>query len=106
MTDLTKITTPFGLLDEATQKALGEHALSGKIEVFAENGWQTCCVPFNSWSMIVVRRLKPQPPKPREWFAVQIGKLHVGMWDDIEHAKRAADRPDAEIIHVREVLEP
>ena len=101
MTDLTKITTPYGLLDEATQKALREHALCGKIEVFAENGWQTCRAPFHSWSMMVVRRLKPQPPKPREWW-VSGGNC---LWNTREEAEYA-DNHAGNVVHVREVIEP
>jgi hypothetical protein len=40
MTDLTKITTPFGLLDAKTQQALRDHlAAGGELEVY-NNGWR------------------------------------------------------------------
>lgn len=60
MTDLTKITTPFGLLDEDTQKALRE--CGGPWECYHTNGWEDLVDP--NWFPNVAYRQKPQPPKP------------------------------------------
>lgn len=43
MTDLTKITTPYGLLPEETQQALWEY--EGEFELFAFNGWMRSKYP-------------------------------------------------------------
>ncbi len=111
--DLTKITTPFGLLDEVygpgTQEALNSHA--GPLEwVSCNGGWvkwmnlpgNICAVNHGHLTI----RVKPQPPKPREWWAVFMNGLHVGMWPDRKNAEGAAAgyNTGAEIIHVREVL--
>lgn len=68
--DLTAITTPFGLLDEATQEALKAHG--GPIERWgAYEGW-VICPPL--WQAPTVYRVRPapvEPPKPREaWLRV------------------------------------
>ena len=67
MTDLTKITTPFGLLDAETQRALKSHG--GPWEFAApENNWSWMTVGGSMpiWSRLKVYRVKPAPPKPRE----------------------------------------
>jgi hypothetical protein len=95
--DLTTITTPFGLLDEATQKALRE--CGGPWLWYDEDGdWHVLEGP--SWSSGFVYRLKPQPPKPREWW------MKHGYWsmpvlegDDVAYLKSQG------FILVREVLE-
>ena len=69
MIDLTKITTPFGLLDAETQKALMKHG--GPYEVYYGNyngdgGWvERDSITFVSGSATVIR-VKPEPRKPRE----------------------------------------
>ena len=102
MTDLTKITTPFGLLDAETQEALRAHG--GPYEWW-RGAWEDV-EPM--WGKTTTYRVKPQPPKPREWWAVQtIGApLHVGMWPNKADAERAASdvKGLTEIIHVREVV--
>lgn len=62
MTDLTKITTPFGLLDDETQKALKAHG--GPYEWYASiDGW----IEWSpNWDYPNTYRVKPSPPKPRE----------------------------------------
>lgn len=62
MTDLTKITTPFGLLDAETQEALMAHG--GPYEVFTGFRWETSGAPSPAGYMVY--RVKPAPPKPRE----------------------------------------
>jgi len=92
MVDLTKITTPFGLLDEATQKALRDH--DGPIEHFNRYGdWVLCIEP--GWHLALAYRVRPQPPKPREWW------VHPTKGWSI--AFRGGDRRDTEWVHVREV---
>lgn len=103
MTDLTAITTPYGLLDETTKKALREHG--GPYQCYTLNGvWQDLTWGFN-WMTFHVYRVKPEPPKPREWW--------INMYED-ECSYRYLTRHDAdasaspnriECVHVREVLE-
>jgi hypothetical protein len=108
MTDLTAITTPFGLLDEVygpgTQEALKAHG--GPWEYYDDGAkWEDCQIPM--WVDRTTYRVKPAPPKPREWWATnQI--LHPTL----EKATKFRDELIAEnpgcdfsaIIHVREVL--
>ena len=62
MIDLTRITTPFGLLDAETQVALRAHG--GPYDVWGINGWiQT---EWPSFAGLSVYRVRPAPPKPRE----------------------------------------
>jgi hypothetical protein len=62
MTDLTKIATPFGLLDAQTQQALRDHfAAGGEVEVFA-NGWHKAVyADFSSLGSPVTYRAKHKP---------------------------------------------
>jgi len=61
--DLTSITTPYGLLDEATQDALKSHG--GPYEIWCRlDEWAERDDP--DWLPAFVYRVKPQPPKPRE----------------------------------------
>lgn len=68
--DLTAITTPFGLLDEATQAALMAHG--GPYEywsVWTEMAWSAVGRP--EWRPHTTYRVRPapvEPPKPREWW--------------------------------------
>lgn len=101
--DLTEIKTPFGLLDRETQEALISHG--GPYEWWHGVGFhEAASAP--AWDPHFVYRVKPAPPKPREWWAVQKGVVHIGLWNSERHAVDAAkDYRGAEIIHVREVLE-
>ena len=62
MIDLTKITTPFGLLDAQTQQALRDHfAAGGEVEVF-NNGWHEAVgTDFLNLGSPVTYRAKPKP---------------------------------------------
>jgi len=61
MTDLTKITTPFGLLDVKTQQALRDHlAAGGEVEVF-NNGWREIVGADFYFGSPVTYRAKPKP---------------------------------------------
>jgi len=97
MTDLTTITTPFGLLDTETREALRAHG--GPYQVFAGNNWGQPYSPHqDEWCVDFAYRVKPAPPKPREWWIT----LDDGFWwTTPEHAHEANA---GEVIHVREVL--
>lgn len=95
MTDLTAITTPFGLLDRETQEALKAHG--GPYEIYRRLGWGDVLQP--SFDAIYAYRVKPSPPKPREWF-VSGGNC---IWDTYAEAYNACDRGEKPT-HVREVL--
>ncbi len=96
--DLTKITTPFGLLDEATQKALRE--CGGPWEIYSSpEGW-TGCDP--SWGRMYAYRLKPQPPKPREWWVVT-NNPDDDAWLAVPFKPSATQW--RRVVHVREVIE-
>lgn len=78
MTDLTKITTPYGLLDEATRKALRDHG--GPYEIFIRGGWNKLSKAFFD-SPENVYRVKAAPPKPREvWFNEYDGPGFSSIW--------------------------
>ena len=64
--DLTKITTPFGLLDPDTQEALKGHG--GPYELYCPAGWSNY-FGQPQWHTNKVCRVKPQPRKPREFVA-------------------------------------
>lgn len=63
--DLTAITTPFGLLDRETQKALKEHGGPYEYWFSSSLAWREAF--YNpGWCASNVYRVKPAPPKPRE----------------------------------------
>ena len=63
MIDLTKIATPFGLLDAETQEALRAHG--GPWEFLDLSGsWGELVSP--AWQLNYTYRVKSAPPKPRE----------------------------------------
>lgn len=71
--DLTAITTPFGLLDEATQEALKAHG--GPYERYAITAdykhvfWARAESPTLRPDTVYRVRPEPvEPPKPREWW--------------------------------------
>jgi hypothetical protein len=55
--DIFNITTPFGLLDEATQEAL--KGWKGKWEVYSYQGWDEITIP--RWSNLSTYRAIPLP---------------------------------------------
>ena len=98
MTDLTKITTPFGLLDEATQNALLAHG--GPYEVWSHGArWVETAVPPKAADAFVWR-VKPQPPKPREFWVHIEDSIVLPYEPDMDGSFKADG-----YIHVREVLE-
>ena len=96
MTDLTAITTPFGLLDRETQEALKAHG--GPWEYWTGHRW-TFPDKIPGWFPELAYRVKPAPPKPREWY-VSGGNC---LWDTYAEAYNACDRGEKPI-RVREVL--
>ena len=98
LVDLTAITTPYGLLDRETQEALEAHG--GPYEMYTGDGWRQRNHP--SWGETCTYRVKPAPPKPREWWITGI-KLHETKADAQSWVRRWPS--DGPIIHVREVLE-
>lgn len=98
MTDLTAIKTPFGLLDRETQEALKAHG--GQYEYYdVWDAWETSEAPV--WVDRTTYRVKPAPPKPREWF-VTGGHLHETRVEANAWVCRYPE--DGPVIHVREVL--
>lgn len=108
MTDLTKITTPLGLLDEETRAALTAHG--GPYERYCYGSyWEEVGQINENWDATIYR-VKPQPPKPREWWLV----LPIAKDTEAEATAFRAEchriSPDMgflniPIIRVREVLE-
>lgn len=113
MTDLTKITTPFGLLDEETQAALKAHG--GPFEILNHRGVWRKVDP--SWSQYSTYRVKPTPPKAAQHTGTEVGGSHlppkprewwcVGaqMHDSEAEAIAFQNHCGLPIVHVREVLE-
>ena len=97
MTDLTAITTPFGLLDRETQEALKAHG--GPYEVYMSHPaiW-TECQP--AWYGGLAIRVKPAPPKPREWWLSLDQKTQMFFQQSTPSNIDVA----GPWIHVREVL--
>ena len=81
--DLTAITTPFGLLDQATQDALRAHG--GPYDWYASNGWQH--VVINNFEDHMTYRLQPELYLENvsidAWFGgsggVYVTRLHDGI---------------------------
>lgn len=97
MQDLTKITTPFGLLDPETQEALRAHG--GSYERYSSKGWVDSHAPV--WYVENAYRVKPQPPKPREWWIVGGCSAYKSKTAAV-NAVQSFIPPS--IVHVREVL--
>lgn len=63
MTDLTKITTPFGLLDAETQEALRAHQASGGwVQLYWNGTWRKVKHPALTWHCTY--RAAPEPLRP------------------------------------------
>lgn len=93
MIDLTKITTPFGLLDAETQEALRAHG--GPYECFRQFGgrydWGPTIGDMTAdIYQAIAWRVKPAPPKPREcWsYGAHIRNTEA---EAIEFRQRVAD---------------
>lgn len=104
--DLTKINVPFGLLDDVygpgTAEALRAHG--GPYEMFADEGWQA---RDPGWVSGATYRVKPAPPKPREYWIVEWGRdweARTSCTSAEGAAEYASDKRDARVTHVREVI--
>ncbi len=92
MTDLTAITTPFGLLDVNTRHMLMAH--DGPFEMWTSgSGWTANDRP--RWGGDFVYRVKPLPPQPREGWVIDV-------FETARQAKQAY--PGSTPFLVREVL--
>jgi hypothetical protein len=101
MTDLTQINVPFGLLDAETQKALKDHP--GPFEYFSGGGTWRECNPA-SLSAAITYRVKPAPPKPREWWVNIYPTRGAYGYPTKDSASQARGYDCIECVHVREVL--
>lgn len=96
--DLTKITTPFGLLDEATQAALQAHG--GPWQVWeSPYGWKSAPAPF--WTMTSTYRVAPSAapakPAPREvvrWAHYDDDGRFQASFDEEPVARKWLERTD------------
>lgn len=68
--DLTAITTPFGLLDAATQKALRAHG--GPYEFFSGDNWRDAALEPDEWLNFNTYRAKKEPKRETVTMAVFI----------------------------------
>ncbi len=97
--DLTAITTPYGLLDDATREALKAHG--GPYEFLSDAcEWMDPLVPVR-WFPLDIYRVKPQTPKPREWWINPKSNTAFLCRHDDDPAHYAAHG----CIHVREVTD-
>lgn len=104
--DLTKIATPFGLLDAKTQEALKAHG--GPWESYATGKkWAVCPTP--AWVDSSVYRVKSAPPKPREcWsYGAHIRDTEaeaIAFRQDVANANPGNGYEKGQITKWREVL--
>jgi hypothetical protein len=109
MTDLTKITMPFGLLDDETRAALTAH--SGPWEFYDDGGdWLDTSLSGAAWAAGTVYRVKPASPKPREWWIVgpSVKDTEAEAQDFLDQLKEEnlfVGFATWSVIRVREVLE-
>jgi hypothetical protein len=103
MTDLTKITTPFGLLDDETRAALRAHggpyeyAGGGTSWAFREVTGHLAWFPSN------VYRVKPTPPAPREYWITSFDNMAWDTEEDAQAHNSGFDKLAGEIVYAREV---
>jgi hypothetical protein len=85
--DLTKINVPFGLLDRDTQEALKAHG--GPLQILNYQGiWGT--IPLRRhWQQNYTYRVRPAPPKPREWWINTISHAMIRAEDGLRPAHGA-----------------
>ena len=87
MTDITKITTPFGLLDKATQDELkAAYEVGFTIDVYTPSGWKS---PAPHWNTNTVYRVKPVPVRVSFRWAfyenddrILLGRHHITCLED------------------------
>jgi hypothetical protein len=92
MTDLTKITTPFGLLDAQTQQALRDHlAAGGEVEVF-NNGWHKVVGADFYFGSPVTYRAKPKPKPLEFWVNEYLDSNGAKVLRNVHPTKQDADK--------------
>lgn len=84
--DLTKITTPFGLLDDATREALIAHG--GPYEHYGSEGWLNTTHKHGVWCPWHVFRVKPQPEEEA---------LEIDAWVSHDDGQIWLDEGDAPV---------
>lgn len=70
--DLTKITTPFGLLDAETQDALSQaysNNIEAQMQIYTSRGWIDMVVS-PEWCSCSTYRIKPKPKVMSLWYNV------------------------------------
>ena len=108
MTDLTALTTPFGLLDPETQEALKAHG--GPYETFMQKSWvglpagQDFSRTRFDYSYAV--RVRPAPPQPRTIYLCEFQSGERSIHKTAIDATKAALAygPGATVSEWREVL--
>ena len=96
MTDLTKITAPFGLLDAETQNALEAHG--GPYEVFTPVGWMGFSLErAGYWDKANTYRAKPGPKTAREvgWACIDVNDV-ISRSKSYDECVQDARKCDAE----------
>ena len=63
--DLTKLTCPFGMLDDDTQERFEDYAILGDVEVFLNGIWQDD--PYETRNFGYTYRAKPKPQRLVTW---------------------------------------
>ena len=103
MTDLTAITTPFGLLDRETQEALKAHG--GPYELWRGSLWGDV-EPHDDFDSWYAYRVKPAPPMPRTIYLVECAPCGPAMvcQTAIEATKVALIHSGAKISEWAEVI--
>lgn len=105
MTDLTAITTPFGLLDRETQEALRAHG--GPYEYWNGGSWtNSASETLHDIDTALTYRVKPAPPKPRTIYLVECAPCGPAMvcQTAIEATKVALIHSGAKISEWAEVI--
>lgn len=98
--------TAFGLMDEVYGPGTAQALLDsgGPWELYENREW----LPITStpYSASLAYRLKPQPPKPREfWLFWSESRFEWLMATNREYAEERHQSEAFKIIHVREVIE-
>ena len=96
MTDLTKITTPYGLLDPETQAALREY--EGPKEVYVCPGWEP------AGRVMYYHQVYRAKPQPREWW-LNVYEGATTAYDTKAQADRQATPTRLACVRVREVID-
>lgn len=90
MIDLTKNTTPFGLLDIKTQQDFVNAEANGEVIQYwnSQTGWLDCPPHGPAWAKVCVYRVKPRPELVKKYLnKTDSGDWHVenNMWPFSTH---------------------